>query len=256
MGYRLTAGGFSDRGLVRKENQDSFFKYISDRVSVFCVADGMGGHSQGRRASIVVTDSVREWTDNFYEGKYGDGFHGILEDFEKCLLKANKQIFQFYNKGQICGTTVVTLLVYEKYYAIFSVGDSRIYRKRGLSFAQMTKDDNWQNSDAVLCGYSDKEIKRNRNYGKLVKALGVCDTVVPFRMTDKLKWGDTFFLCSDGVYQYCSKDIIKQCCQRCIWKPDYMIEAGLDDICRCVKQKGAPDNFTAILVRVGGWGGK
>lgn len=253
MGYRLAAGAISDRGLVRGENQDSFFKYNGDRIAVFCVADGMGGHAQGKLAADAVADGVRQWTEGFYEEKYENGFQGILEDFEYHLSKINRHIFQFYNKGQVCGSTIVALLVYGNYYAVFSVGDSRIYRKRGMSFIKLTKDDNWQNSNAVPYGYSEKEIRNNRNYDKLVKALGVKDMVIPFRMTDKLKRGDVFFLCSDGIYRYCRDEILRQHCRKSIWKPGERIETELEHICRYIKQKGAPDNLTAILVQVGGW---
>ena len=44
----------SETGLVRKDNQDSLF--VDGAKSVFCVADGMGGGSEGATAAVLLLD--------------------------------------------------------------------------------------------------------------------------------------------------------------------------------------------------------
>ena len=250
MGFDISAGHLCETGLVRKENQDAFFEHISSSISVFCVADGMGGHANGKRASNAITIGIREWVDGFYAEKYKLGFLEILDDFEKKLSAVNQQIFRFYNVGQTCGSTLAVLLIYEKYYAVLSMGDSRVYRKRGFSFVQLTKDDTWQNSDQVPVGISNIDIKKHSNYDKLVRALGTQESFIPHGQTDQLKVGDMFLLCSDGIYKYCDKKVLEKIVGRQLWKTGETLEERLQQLQVSVIGRGAPDNYTAILVSV------
>lgn len=250
MRFKIRESHICEPGLVRKENQDAFLQYISTSICVFCVADGMGGHTNGKRASISIVNGIREWIDEFYVEKYEAGFLAILDDFEKKLAEINHQIFMFYNNGQTCGSTVVALILYGDCYAVFSLGDSRVYRKRGWTFSQLTKDDTWQNSDQVPPGLSAEDRKHHGNYGKLMCALGIQESFVPHRMTDKLKSGDMFLLCSDGVYKCCDMGMLARICRRQIRESDAAMEERLQSLRAGVIAKGAPDNLTAVLVSV------
>lgn len=55
---RIQSWGLSDKGLKREGNQDSFL--IDDRLGVFIVADGVGGHFGGEVASALAVETVRE----------------------------------------------------------------------------------------------------------------------------------------------------------------------------------------------------
>lgn len=251
MEWNIKTGHICETGLVRKENQDAYLAYVSSSLNVFCVADGMGGHANGKRASTAIVNGIREWIDEFYAGKYEAGFLALLDDFEKKLADVNRQIFRFYNRGQTCGSTLAVLIISDKYYAVLSMRDSRIYRKRRGIFSQLTKDDTWENSDKVPSDMLSEEIRRHGNYGKLMCALGVQESFVPHRMTDKLNSGDTFLLCSDGVYKYCDKKILAKACGRRIRKSSTFMEEKLQLLRTNVIGRGASDNFTAILVSVG-----
>ncbi len=253
MGYLLTEGHFTDKGLVRRENEDSLFHYIGDSLSIFCVADGMGGHSNGERASTAVVEGVQEWLGSYYPEKYMGGLQDILDDLEKCLQKANQRIYKYYNNsGQVCGSTVVILLIYNKYYAALSLGDSRIYKRNGFSFTQLTRDDTWQNTESAKRLFEGDGIRGHKNYGKLVKAFGTQESVVFWRKTDKLRQGDSFLLCTDGVYKYGGIGAVRRCCGSAFWDRATPMDK-LRELKDIVFQKGAPDNLTAILVRVGYW---
>jgi len=55
----IDAHGLSDRGPVRKSNEDSF---ISDpTLKLFVVADGMGGHSAGEVASNLAVETIESF---------------------------------------------------------------------------------------------------------------------------------------------------------------------------------------------------
>lgn len=248
MELNIKTGHICESGLVRKENQDAYLAYVSNSISVFCVADGMGGHANGKRASTAIVNGIREWIDEFYAGKYESVFSALLDDFEKKLADVNQQIFRFYNRGQTCGSTLAVLIIFDRKYAVFSMGDSRVYRKRNGIFSRLTKDDTWENSDRAPSGIPVMELRHYGNYGKLTCALGIQESFVPHRLTDKLKSGDTFLLCSDGVYKYCDTKILAKACSRKIRKSNALMAEKLQLLRTNVMDGGASDNFTAILV--------
>ncbi len=51
----------SEIGLGRKENQDAVFGANDGSVGIFLVADGMGGHVDGARASATVKNNIKTW---------------------------------------------------------------------------------------------------------------------------------------------------------------------------------------------------
>lgn len=251
MKYILKSGHISNPGLMREENQDSFYEYIDKNIGVFCVADGMGGHSDGKRASGAVAEGVKQWTESFYPEKYQSDFHMMLNDFEKKLTEINHFVFSLYNRGQICGSTCVVLIVFDSYYAVFSLGDSRLYRKRGFLFTQLTKDDVWQHMDDVSERLSPEEQRKHRDYDKLVRAIGIHQSVIPNRITDSLKKNDVFLLCSDGVYKYSEASMLKKLCSAAACRRGASIDESLRSLENGILSAGAPDNLTAILVYAG-----
>ncbi len=251
MKFNIRESHICEQGLVRKENQDSFFQYVGADIGVFCVADGMGGHENGKRASDSIVNGVREWVDEFYIEKYHGGFLEILDDFEKKLDSVNQQLFRFYNNGQICGSTLAALILFGEYYAVFSMGDSRVYQKRGLSFSQLTKDDTWENSDQIPAGLLPENIKRHNNYGKLIRAVGTQEAFIPNRTTGRLKARDVFLLCSDGIYKHCDTKTMMRVCGRRLIESEDALDDKLWLLRAEVYSRGASDNLTAILVSVG-----
>lgn len=242
----------TDRGMVRRNNQDSIFCYIGTIVSVFCVADGMGGHADGEIASGEVVRTIKEWVQKLTLTSEYEGISQIANDFETCLTMANDRIYHRYSGKTACGTTMVALLIWKNQYAVFSVGDSRVYQRQRFSFRQMTRDDVWQNQPEIIgMGISDFELEKHPEYGKLTKAIGGQAHVVPSRITGVLKRKDMFLLCSDGIYKACKEADLKKSCGGFFFAtPERKLARRVDRICAIVDQKGAKDNYSLVIVKI------
>lgn len=227
---------YTDIGLLASVNQDSILDIPGDILSVFCVADGMGGHEHGELASQAITDRISKWYCDISSEKTNRRFTDLIDNFESALEEANKQIYTGYNRDGICGSTVVALLIYRDKYAVFSAGDSRVYHKRGLKFTQITSDDVWQNTQ--ITDWEADDLQSDPKYGKLTKSVGVSESVTFSRITGQVKKNDDFFLCCDGVYK---------CVQAKTLKRFY---SKTEDLKKAIVIAGAPDNYSFINVQV------
>ena len=52
----------TDIGKRRRYNEDCYL--IDDKIALFVIADGMGGHNAGDVASQLAVDVFREWTES------------------------------------------------------------------------------------------------------------------------------------------------------------------------------------------------
>ena len=226
-----------DIGKCRSENQDAVFTEIGDGWGIFIVADGMGGHSDGAWASQTITASFAGWVGGIRERLPHMDIPELFSELREVLTEANKKIICHVKEGEICGSTVVVLLLVHESYILLSVGDSRCYelRKKFLraSVHQMTTDE--------ICECPGK------NYGKLTNAVGTKQQLRCQLVSGELRKKHTFFLCSDGVYKFCSGEellVIMRSGQR------ETSQKTEEKIKKLINEKGAEDNFSAIFVSV------
>ena len=237
---------FTDVGLKRNINQDSYAVECNPQAGLylFAVADGMGGHSHGERASRTIITKLIEWSKEMPLQKDADA-PAVAEALKMTILRANREIREGSAENEICGSTLVVLCAWKEAYIVISIGDSRIYRYGGSGFTQITRDDVWEMQQSVMEKYTPEEILRHPEYGKLVSAVGVFpDPPISYNI-DVLDKKMNFLLCSDGIYKYCEESDVKRCVS------PYSLESGENRLRRIKKKvfaNGAGDNVTAILV--------
>lgn len=251
MDIRYTA--LSETGLVRNENQDCLFCGAEGNVGIFIVSDGMGGHQDGAHASMAIIEKAKAWWERYLCAQSRPTFFEVIEELKEAFLEADQEIYQNTEKGAICGATLVALWLDGDAWAVFSCGDSRCYQARGKRlkkrFIQLTTDDVWENQEENVRDMSEEQIKANKNYGCLVKAIGVKPGSYCSVQSDRCQGEVLFLLCSDGIYRYCPKEILKK------WSFSALWSGGLEDaaqgIQECVFNNGAGDNLSLILVLAG-----
>jgi serine/threonine protein phosphatase Stp1 len=221
-------------GAVREVNEDRY--YTNEALSLWAVADGMGGHKFGDRASTMIVETLATVAPT-----------GSLEErvaiTSQAILDANHAIYlEAQENGSRMGSTVVALIVSEGRYGLIWAGDSRAYRLRGQSFEQMTRDHTQVQEFVDKGELTPEQAARHPMSHVLVKAIGVLDRIELETTIGDIAPGDVFFLCSDGIYDALDDDEIAE----------QLMKRGsattLDSLINLAVAQGARDNVTAIAV--------
>lgn len=245
---KITYCAKTDPGLSRKINQDAIAIFTKDQLGLFVLSDGMGGHSRGELASgAIVTEFGTFWENITNQPEEWD-FSVLADMIQQLIISVNRKIYLTYNQGQICGATVVILLVYKDCYAVFSVGDSRIYNSVGKKTHILTVDDIWDNLPETIQSLTPEEIAKNAKSGMLVQAVGTSPDVNVHVRTNRMKKGQNFLLCSDGLFKFCAEELITEKLEKI--KSEKDIKKTMENYLQEVYANGAGDNVSIILVRV------
>ena len=236
----------SETGAVRKDNQDSVF--VDWAKTVFCVADGMGGGSEGATASRFVCEELAKAVG-------AKTLAERMEEVEAAIVAVNGRIRAYARERDFkqMGSTVAVLLLdpsNSRRAAICHVGDSRIYRIRNRTAELLTHDHTigGQLGDltkgVLSAGFRSRT---NPLAHVLTRAVGATDKVEGDWGKVDVTDGDRVLICSDGVHDVVSDariGTILSC-------PGGLKESSrrlTDEIVR----HGAPDNFSYVMVEFGG----
>lgn len=238
---------FSERG-VREVNQDAVYVSARKNRGIFVVADGMGGHAGGEIASSAIVNGIRRWWDSncFTDAT---GIDQVVEQCNSLLMNINIEVFtSFAERGQMGGSTVVVLLIWDGRYMTLSAGDSRVYRVKEKELEQLTTDDVWENLPEVKYEMSNERMVSDARFGKLTEALGSEERLKISRESGVLSEREVFFLCSDGVYKYCAHEKLEKilCRGKGFKSADRMKEM----IRKCALRNGVDDNYSAVICKV------
>ncbi len=248
----------TDVGRKRSHNEDNFL--IDKDLRLFVVADGMGGHATGEVASAMAVHTIRQIVlgerDLLVEpDDYDPAYHvEVCKLLEYAIHTACADIFDKGRKEpekKGMGTTVVALLLIGDRGYIAYVGDSRLYLLRGGIVYQLTEDHSLMN-ELIRQGkitadeFDDSPYANFRN--AMTRAVGPHEMVEVDTLDFDMVPGDSFLLCSDGLYEYLDdEDIAKT-----LGLPD------VEDITRrfidTANTRGGKDNITALVVQVLGDG--
>jgi serine/threonine protein phosphatase PrpC len=245
-GLRLTTCGKTDKGLVRKENEDQFC--IEKDLGLLAVADGMGGHASGEVASKMAIDILSEYVREKSElltDAWDPGHSEVTNRISSGVKLANQAIYkasrsQSHWNGM--GTTLSAVLLSENRLSIAHVGDSRIYLIRGGVIEQIT-DDHTIVSEQVARGLiTREEAARSEMRNVLSRALGIAPEIKVDIDELTVSEGDQLVLCSDGLSELVSEDEI-------LFKVQSSNSPAIacDELVNLANQRGGDDNITVIV---------
>lgn len=244
-GINLNAAVVSDRGLSKKRplNEDSFLSDPERRI--FAVADGVGGAQAGEVASQTAMEVLDE---AFRHIEPGADVEDLLEI---AIQRANSSIHSMsreHPKLSMMATTIVALHLDGHVATIGHVGDSRLYRLTPDGKLHRETADHSVVEEEVRAGRMTPEQASNHPSRNVIsRALGAEDTVEVDLKTIEIEDGTCFLLCSDGITRHIPDAELRE-----------LLTEGSDlsSICEEMKrrcyERGAEDNLTAVIVRVGG----
>jgi PPM family protein phosphatase len=226
----------------REDNQD---RYLT-APPVFVVADGMGGHVGGAAAAEAVVEALRALT---------GGETTTVERIRLALQRADGEIRAFEGPDKAgAGTTVAGVALVDEgdgpQWAVFHVGDSRVYRWHEDRLELLTKDHSVV-QELIDAGYiSDESAALHPQRHIITRALGVGPRPDADIALFPVAPGDQFLACSDGLTGEMSDEQIAALLGT-DGEPDTMATTLTTD----AERAGARDNVTVALVQVSSAGG-
>ena len=237
----VSVWGMTDKGIVRRENQDSCAYDIIEegKLAWGVVCDGMGGAKAGDVASKMAVEAFCTQMDQLGDLEGPPPAEALLRTATE---DANRVVYLKAQTDADCigmGTTLVGLILQEATLWVVNVGDSRAYRITKGGIRRITR-------DLVARGDLTPEQARSHPQKNLItRALGTSSRVKADLFQETVSPGDAILLCSDGLVNQVTDQEI---CQE--------IQAGgtAQEICQRLVTRtldsGAPDNVTVVLFQL------
>ena len=245
--------GMSDPGRVREHNEDTIG--TDPDIGLVVLADGMGGYKAGEVASGIavrtvlglIKDAVEREDLTIRDPETGLSRPGIL--LRDAIQRANKIIYQTAKTQPNCegmGTTVVAGLFFDDKLTVAHVGDSRMYRRRGGRFEQVTQDHSLLQELVARGFYTPAEAQRAAAKNYVTRALGVEPTVDVELTEVPVEKDDLYLLCSDGL-----SDMVEDAdIQLTISTFGVNLETLAKQLVLLANDNGGRDNVSIVLLRV------
>lgn len=158
---------------------------------VFIVADGLGGHSSGEKASGAAI----KFFENNCQGNYTE------ERLTALMEGANTQVLQYGDGGK---TTVAAAFIENGRFIYANAGDSRVYYFHDGKITAQTKDHSVCQASADMGMIRPEDIRGNEDRSRLLKVLGGEEKLAIKKHYQPIgvQNGDAFLICSDGFWEY------------------------------------------------------
>lgn len=230
----------------RAVNEDSLDVFHSDALSLFTLADGLGGHGSGREASSLAVSQAISVTETCIDAD------ALLA---QCFTKAQEAILSQQIKLNLTGamkTTMVCLHIEDGLARWGHIGDSRVYMFRGRKLLHRTLDHSVPQLLVATGEITESGIRGHEDRNRLVRVLGVEWNSPKYELSPPVPTseGDAFLLCSDGFWEWIvEKEMLKTFRKA---KDPAQWLASMDEI---IIRNGAGknmDNYSAIAVFIRG----
>lgn len=237
----------TDPGCVRSSNQDALSVEELDKNTLLCVVcDGMGGAKSGNIASSLAVDVFtqevkRSWVPDMPADMCDRMLRGAVKLANFTVFDQSHQFEEFSGMG----TTLVAVLIHNRFASFVNVGDSRGYKIDGSGIHQVTVDHSLVQMMVDRGELTPEQAKTYPGKNFITRAVGT-ETITECDIFHRrVERGEYLLLCTDGLtnvldnqeilFEVIHGDDPRQCCQRLV------------DI---AKRRGAPDNVTCLLVGI------
>ncbi len=219
--------------LVRSDSYNTEFESTNSDRFVVAVADGMGGHNAGEIASETTLSNLQYYISDLPRKLSPDEFHEAINQWLASINKIVDSRGRADNTMSAMGTTLVGMLYYSGRYYVINCGDSRLYRFRHGEIRQLTVD----HSLNTMTGQ-----KKHSNVITNCIGAGCKNSYLDFDdITDDILPNDKYLICSDGLNDMVSDDILCKLLQQ---------GATAGELCEEAIMSGGYDNVSACVITV------
>ena len=254
---QLAVGLAQHTGRVRTHNEDVLLVFTGElaglesmpHFGLFVVADGMGGHALGERASGIAARTVaREALNRIVPFLLANpdtdpDRPSLQEIMEQAMNAANQAVFAGVPEGG--GTTLTCALLIGEQVVMSHVGDSRAYLITSDGFEQLTRDHSLVQRLQELGQLSAAEAAVHPQRNVLYRAVGQGDGLEIDVESHRLPPGGTLLLCSDGLWGLVPNDRIQT-----LFRQAANPQAACEALVAAANAAGGPDNITAVMVQL------
>jgi protein phosphatase len=254
---KLASCGITDIGRKRQRNEDSYL--VNDKLHLYIVADGMGGHAGGEFASRIAVSTVEEIFKGEDRLKSGVPANTCLDAdlpsddnveqdrLRDAILRAGNMIARRANEEpdlRGMGTTATVMLFIQNRAYIAHVGDSRAYCVRNGKITQITEDHSLVHEQLKSGLITEEEARTHQLKNIITRSVGVHEEVEIDTVVWRIEPGDTYLICSDGLSNMVSDLEI----QNVINQAD--LENSARELVDLANKHGGDDNITLIVIKV------
>lgn len=228
-------------GAKRKINQDALLaatiNHNGKDYYVFAAADGLGGHRSGEIASQMAIDYI---TNHLCE--VGDYYSH--SDMDRFMNNINSEIVrESIHNPDLNGmaTTLTLCIIDEEKLGITQIGDSRCYRINPEGITRLTKDHSLVQMLIDEGKITENDASSHPQKNVITRALGTENSVKTDLYEYKIKEGDSFLVCTDGLYNMVDEDEIYD-----IVRKNNPQEA-VRQLINLANDNGGNDNITVLI---------
>lgn len=257
-GAAYQVGSASSIGMQRDLNEDALFTLTTNLISnntnqpfgLYIVADGMGGHQHGERASNVavraMADQILEKVlPNFLESGTESSPASIPQIIEAGIRSAHKAIMQHAPGG---GTTLTGMLMLDDQITICHIGDSRAYKiDQNGKMHQLTTDHSVVRRLEELGQITPDEAAVHPQRNVLYRALGQTESVDAEMISNPSQDGESYLICSDGLW-----GLVPDNKMTAVIRGSNSPQQASEELIELANAAGGPDNISVIIVKLPG----
>ena len=222
-----------------------------ERAHLFLVADGMGGHQAGERASALAVVAIEHFTLNTFKWFFGSNdseAQKALAQFQGALSVADARIVaEAADHPELSGmgTTVTMAFHLGTQLCVVHVGDSRAYLYRDAELHQLTRDHTLM-ADMVRDGtLRPDQVSGHRLRHVITNVVGGRELGVEVEAhAFEVRAGDRLLLCSDGLSEMVTNETIAA-----TLAGEAGPESAAKTLLALANDGGASDNITLLIVR-------
>lgn len=241
-------GWGTDAGRVRSRNEDA--ACVLPDHGLVVLADGLGGHPAGDRASRMAVEVVADLEGGGPQPLEAGDPQAAAAFLARQVIRANAHVLAEALRDPASfgmATTLVAGLFLPHAVVIAHVGDSRAYRLRAGALECATRDHNLL-EERLSAGDGTREaLARRADASQITRVVGVQPGVTPDVRVWDAQLGDRWLLCTDGLHGTVPEARVAGILGEVAAGP----KAQVDALVREANALGGPDNVTVAVVHSG-----